>query len=89
MIEILRDALATKNHSFNFTIVPYKRTLSMVRSGQAHALPAIYKADAPGLIIGNSVIAIGNNQFFVRADSNWNYTFLNELQNITIGVVDG
>ena len=67
VIDILRDALATKNHTINFEIVPYKRALNMVRSGKAHALPDIYRADAPDLIISNSVIGLGNNQFFCQS----------------------
>lgn len=89
VIDILRDALATKGHTINFIIVPYKRALSMVRSGEAHALPDIYKEDAPDLIIGKSIIRVGNNQFFVRDDSNWAYTAKDSWRDISIGVVDG
>jgi len=89
VIDILRDALATKNHTINFTIVPYKRALSMVRNGKAHALPSIYKMDAPDLIVGKTVIAIGNNQFFVRYDSDWKYTAIDSWKDISIGVIDG
>jgi polar amino acid transport system substrate-binding protein len=89
IVDILRNALATKNHTFVLTIVPYKRALSMVRSGKAHALPAIYKEDAPDLIVGKSVIAIGNNHFFVRPDSDWRYTSEDSWQDIYIGIIDG
>ncbi|HAW92432.1 MULTISPECIES: hypothetical protein [unclassified Arsukibacterium] len=89
VIDILRDALATQNHTMNFTIVPYKRALSMVRSGEAHALPDIYQADAPDLIIGNAVLRFGNNQFFVRQDFKWRYTSSDSWNEIMIGVVDG
>ncbi|GAA0853979.1 transporter substrate-binding domain-containing protein [Aliiglaciecola litoralis] len=89
VIEILRDALATEDHTINFTIVPYKRALSLVRNGEAHALPAIYSEDAPDLTVGKSVIGIGNNHFFVRHDSEWKYTSIDSWQHITIGVVDG
>tara|TARA_R110000751_G_scaffold15290_7_gene49716 strand:- start:120115 stop:120882 length:768 start_codon:yes stop_codon:yes gene_type:complete len=89
IIDILRDALATKNHTFNFTIVPYKRALSMVRSGKAHALPAIYFEDAPDLIVGKSVIAIGNNHFFVRPDFDWKYTSEDSWEEVSLGVIDG
>ncbi|MAD74034.1 MAG: hypothetical protein CML20_04420 [Rheinheimera sp.] len=89
VIDILRDALATRNHTMNFTIVPYKRALSMVRSGEAHALPDIYKADAPDLITGNSILRLGNNQFFVRHDSDWRYSSPASWNDIVIGVIDG
>jgi polar amino acid transport system substrate-binding protein len=89
VIDILRDALATQNHTMNFTIVPYKRALQMVRSGEAHALPDIYKADAPDLITGDSVLRSGNNQFFVRPDVKWRYTSSGSWDQIIIGVVDG
>lgn len=89
VIDILRDAMATKGHSLKFTIVPFKRALRMVRSGQAHALPAIYQADAPDLIFGNSVIAIGHNHFFVRPNFDWHYNSENNWQEISLGVVDG
>jgi polar amino acid transport system substrate-binding protein len=89
IVDILRDALATKNHTLVLTIVPYKRALSMVRSGKAHALPAIYKEDAPDLLVGQSVIAIGDNHFFVRPDSDWRYTSEDSWRDIYIGVIDG
>jgi polar amino acid transport system substrate-binding protein len=89
VIDILRDALATQNHTMNFTIVPYKRALSMVRSGEAHALPDIYKEDAPDLITGKSILRLGNNQFFTRNDSSWKYTSADSWKKIIIGVVDG
>lgn len=89
VIDILRDALATKNHTMTFTIVPYKRALSMVRSGEAHALPDIYKADAPDLITGNAILRSGNNQFFIRNDFHWRYTSAASWNDIVIGVIDG
>jgi polar amino acid transport system substrate-binding protein len=89
VVDILRDALASKNHTIDLTIVPYKRALNMVRSGKAHALPAIYKEDAPDLEVSQSVIAKGNNHFFVRPDSNWKYNALDNWQEMLIGVVDG
>ncbi len=89
IIDILRDALASNNHTIDLTIVPYKRALSMVRTGKAHALPAIYKADAPDLEVSQSVIAQGNNHFFVRRDSKWKYNALDNWQEVLIGVVDG
>lgn len=89
VIDILRDALASKNHTMNFTIVPYKRALSLVRSGEAHALPDIYKEDAPDLITGKSILRLGNNQFFVRHDSNWRYSSPASWNDIVIGVIDG
>jgi len=89
LIDILRDALAESGHTLNFQIVPYKRALNIVSSGEADGLPAIYRTDAPDLLVGQSTISLGRNQFFIMSDTEWRFDGQNNWDEIRIAVVRG
>jgi len=89
VIDILRDALATKNHTLTFEIIPFPRAIIQVRTGEAHALPAIYHSDAPDLIVGEAVIAPGRNMLFARKDFAGQYQGVESLSKLNIGVILG
>jgi len=89
LIDILRDALATKNHTLTFEILPFLRAIMQVRAGEAHALPAIYQSDAPDLIVGETVIAPGRNVIFVRENFTGQYQGVESLSKLSIAVILG
>lgn len=89
VIDILRDALSEHGHTLTFSILPYRRAISMVRNGSADALPAIYHSDAPDLLVGSSVISPGSNQLFMRSDVYRDMGPLVNWSEMSLAVVDG
>lgn len=89
VVDIIRDALEQSGHQLTFRTEPFQRALSLVRTGQADGLPAIYRNDAPDLLFGESIIATGRNSFFVRADNQWRYNGKQNWTELRIAIIDG
>lgn len=89
VVDIIRDALEQSGHQLVFRTEPFQRALTLVRTGQADGLPAIYPNDAPDLLFGESVIAKGENAFFVRTDSPWRYNGTQNWTELRIAIIDG
>ncbi|MCP4351526.1 MAG: transporter substrate-binding domain-containing protein [Desulfobacterales bacterium] len=65
---------------------PWSRSIYMVRNGDAHALLAPARAEAPDLLYPENKIGIQRMCFFTKAGSEWKYSGIESLKDLQIGI---
>jgi polar amino acid transport system substrate-binding protein len=87
MIEIARRVFEPKGHTLDYQILPWARAVQDSRAGKYTAIVGAYKGDAPDFIFPANELGQINQSFFVTTESSWNYTGIESLANIAIGVI--
>lgn len=67
---------------------PWTRAIKLVEDGDNHALLSPAKAEAPNLLFPKHEIGIQRMCFFTKKESNWQYTGLDSLKGLKIGVAN-
>lgn len=65
---------------------PWTRAILLARKGDVHALLSPAKAEAPELLYPENGIGVQRMCFFTKADSQWNYSGIESLRNLKIGI---
>ena len=86
MLELTSQALKLTGRNLFYTELPWSRAVLQTQKGNFDALIGASKFDAPDFIYSEEPIAIAKNCFFTRADSNWEYSGQNSLEQILLGV---
>jgi len=91
-VEIVREVFKRMGHNVKITVLPWKRSLDMVKKGNAAAIFTAYKTAEREKFLDYSkeVLMPQRTALFVRKDSNITFDGdLGKLKNETIGTVIG
>jgi len=85
VMETIQLIFKDSPYDLDIEIYPWTRAIKMVNAGEAHALLAPVKREAPNLRY--PVHAIGSQKmcFWTKPESNWKYSGINSLQDLQIG----
>jgi len=86
-IDIARAIYEPLGYEVNYHVVPWKRSVRMVKSGHFNALLGPFKSEAPGFIFPDEEIGRVALSFFTRASSKWVFAGLDSLKGKKIGIV--
>lgn len=86
VIEIVKEVFKGSNYNLKFQYYPWSRAIKNVTLGDADILLAPAKSEAPHLVYPDSPIGHQRMCFFVDKDSDWQYSNLNSLKGINIGI---
>jgi len=87
MIEIAKKVFELKGYSIVYEILPWARAVQDTRLGRYTAIVGAYQGDAPDFIFPANELGQINQSFFVTTESSWNYTGIESLAHIVIGVI--
>ncbi|MDE1464277.1 substrate-binding periplasmic protein [Spartinivicinus poritis] len=86
MIDIARRVFTEQGHQIEYQLMPWNRTLSMVRSGKIHGAVGPYIDDCPDFIFPKNELAMIGFSVYVKKDSSWLYNNISSLEEIRLGV---
>lgn len=87
MVELARYAFETQGHSVVYKIVPWPRAIEGTRAGTYDAIIGAGKEEVPDFVFPGEAAGLAIHSFYVARDSGWNYTGLDALHEVTLGVI--
>ncbi|MBV1909516.1 MAG: transporter substrate-binding domain-containing protein [Kangiellaceae bacterium] len=87
MVDIAKRIFKENGHQVKYIIVPWNRTIRMVRAGKIHGAIGPYIEDSPDFIFPENELAMIGFSVFVKKNSNWNYSGISSLEKLRLGVV--
>lgn len=87
MVELARYAFETQGHSVVYKIVPWPRAINGTRNGTYDAIIGAGKEEVPDFVFPDEPAGLAVHSFYVARTSNWNYTGLEALPEVTLGVI--
>ncbi|NYZ66627.1 transporter substrate-binding domain-containing protein [Endozoicomonas sp. SM1973] len=86
MIDIARRVFAKHGHQIEYQVMPWNRTLSMVRSGKIHGAVGPYIEDCPDFIFPENELAMIGFSVYVKSENSWIYSSISSLKEVRLGV---
>jgi ABC-type amino acid transport substrate-binding protein len=83
--ELVKTVFEGSNYSVSIEIFPWSRSIKMVRAGEAQALLAPAKSEAPDLLYPSEELGVQKMCIWTRPDSLWEYKGLDSLKGLQIG----
>jgi len=87
LLELAQEVFKGSGYELEVKVYPWSRAIHMVQNGKALALLAPAKEEAPGLVYPLQAIGTQKMCFFTRADSQWQYDGLADLNDQSIGAL--
>jgi len=85
--DIIRQVFKNSPYQLQIKIYPWSRAIRLVQNGEADALLAPAKIEAPGLIYPNYEVGLQRMCFFTKEGSTFQYTGVNSLAGMKIGIL--
>ncbi len=85
-IETTKKIFEKSGHKIQYEINPWSRAIILVRIGKSISIIGATKNETPDFIFPDEEIGISMTHFFVKKESKWQYTGINSLKNIKVGV---
>jgi polar amino acid transport system substrate-binding protein len=89
LIDIANAVFKPKGYIVDFQLLAWNRAIDESRKGRYSAIAGAYKGDAPDFIFPAHDLGRSTMAFFVRKENPWNYTGINSLGKVTLGLVTG
>ena len=87
IVEIVKYAFEKQGHNISYKVVPWARAIEGCRDGTYNAIIGAGKDEVPDFIFHDDEIGLASHSFFVKKESGWNFTSLDSLNNVTLGVI--
>ncbi|BCE03731.1 substrate-binding periplasmic protein [Marinicellulosiphila megalodicopiae] len=89
MLEIARVVFENNGHMITYQALPWSRALLTIhKNKQADALLSVVKESEPNLIYPTEELGHIKGCYFTSENSDWKYTGLKSLEDITLGLID-
>jgi polar amino acid transport system substrate-binding protein len=89
LVDIATVIFEKRGYTIDFQLLSWNRAVDEARKGHIDGIVGAYKEEAPDFIFPNDNLGKTTIAFFVRKESNWNYSGTNSLNAVDIGVIDG
>lgn len=86
MVDIAKAVFVRKGHEVEYRLIPWTRTLQMVRAGKVHGAIGPYVDDCPDFVFPKNELAMIGFSAFVKQGSTWRYNGISSLIDIRLGV---
>jgi polar amino acid transport system substrate-binding protein len=87
LVELVRESFAGTGLSVSYEVLPWARAIERVRSGDADGLIGAGPDETPDFIFPDEPIAYATHSFFVLQNSTWEYSGIEALKAIQLGVI--
>jgi ABC-type amino acid transport/signal transduction systems, periplasmic component/domain len=87
MVEIAESAFRPHGHTIRYVNVAWSRAIHGTRDGQYDGIIGTGKEETPGFIFPDLALGLTNHTFYVNRASTWQYSGLDSLENVVLGVV--
>lgn len=87
MVEIAQLIFNKHDIDVDYQIMPWARAIHEAERGGINGVIGAFKGDAPNFIFPKQELGIIGNSFFALSTSNWQYTTLNSLHSVTLGII--
>lgn len=88
-IEIVQEAFKYLGHGVRIKSYSFARQIALTETGEVDGLIGLYQSDAPQLRYPKEPIALSINCFFMRPEETWEYSEVESLKTIKLGVIKG
>lgn len=89
MIELAQRIFSEAGHTVDYQLMPWERAVDSVRAGSFDCVVGAYIEDAPDFIFPDEHWGMDSTGFFVRDESNWQFSGLDSLRSESIAVING
>ena len=86
VLDLVHAIFADSPYEIKVRYYPWSRAIQLTRYGAVHALLSPAKAEAPDLKYPHEEIGVQRMCFFTKYDSNWQYTGVDSLKGLQVGV---
>ncbi len=84
--ELVQEIFKGTDYKLNISIYPWSRAIRNVSIGKADALLSPTKSEAPNLLYPTLEVGFQQMCFFTLKSSNWNYTGIESLKGVHVGI---
>lgn len=88
-VDIARQIFTKAGYQFKFSKLPWNRAVLETRKGLYNGIVCATKGDAPDFIYPEEHVTVQKTCFFVRKESEWQYSSLASLDQVVLGTIDG
>lgn len=88
-IEILNAVWAPAGYSIDYRLMPWRRSLELVRGGKADCVIGAYLTDAPRMLYPLEPLAFDGVALYALSDREVNYDGPETLRSLRVGVIGG
>lgn len=89
LIDISRKIFSQNNIDVKYRFMPWTRARSETEKGLHNAIIGAFESDAKGFILPSSPILYGTNGFFTLASNTWQYSGIDSLKGLSLGIIEG
>lgn len=87
IVEIVKKAFERHGISVTYETLPWTRAVEETRAGHYNAIIGALHGDAPDFVFPDKPQAISLMSFFVKAGTEWRYTGMESLNDISLGCI--
>lgn len=89
LVDVARAVFEPKGITISYKLMPWRRAVEMTRAGQYNGLIGASKTDAPDFIFPSEELSRNVISFYVRKGSTWRFHDRKDIENVSIGIIDG
>ncbi len=89
MIEIARAVFEPLGYQVEYRVMSWERAMQEARKGKYSGIIGAMKDEAPDFIFPQQAQGLSTGILYVKADSNWQFTGIESLADISLGVIEG
>ena len=86
VIDTVKMIFKKSPYELKIKTYPWSRAIKLVRDGKAHAILSPARMEAPDLLFPENEIGIQKMCFFTKMESKWEYSGIESLGNLKIGI---
>lgn len=89
MVEVAERVFSKHGYEVEYIEMNWSRAIQEARKGEVNAIMGGFKSDAPDFVYPKEELAVLENRFFVRKESDWVYKGIDSLKTVQLGAILG
>ncbi len=90
MIEVAQEAFGLTGYHVEYIEMPWMRAVNLARNGEIDAIVGAFEDDAPDFVFPTEpILFIRPSTLFARQGLAWQFTGIDSLREVTLGVIGG
>lgn len=87
-IEVAKAIYEPLGYTVRYKVMPWSRAVEAARNGDVAAVIGATEAETPFLTFPKQTLAVSQDGFYVRKNSDWSYNGPDSLNDVTLGVIE-
>ena len=89
LVDVAREVFEKEGLTVAYTLLPWRRAIELTREGKYSGLIGASKTDAPDFVFPSEELSRNYLSFYIRKDSTWEFRQKSDIEQISLGVIDG